>query len=688
MKNFNYREPHFWRNTMTRAALVAVTVAIIVWFLPKNNGPQYQYDAGKPWMYGTFIAKFDFPIYKTEEAIKAEKDSILNQFEPYYNFSDSIGAAAVRRFASDFADGIPGLPANTVAVIAHDLGQIYEAGVMDTHEYSENFKDTTKMVRLVTGKVAQNISAKNIYSEMSAYEQLFIDARLQPYRQQLQKCDLNKYVVPNIIYDSKRSEAERNDLLSSVTVASGMVISGQKIIDQGEIVNDHDVLVLNSFEREMQRRHAGNDEIKFTVVGQVIYVALLVFLFTLYLGLFRKDYFQSQRSIAMAYTLITLFPIIVSLMVRNNIFNIYVLPLAITPMFIRVFLDSRTAFVAHTTMVLICAVAVKYQYEFIVVQLVAGLVAIYSLRELTQRAQVLRVALYVALSMCLTYLALQMMQERDVENIDMSVIRYFSFNGIALLFTYPLMYVIEKVFGFTSAVTLVELSNTSKDLLRRLSEVAPGTFQHSITVSNLAAQIADRIGAKAQLVRTGALYHDIGKMINPAFFTENQAGGVNPLSKMPRAEAAKVIISHVTEGLRLADQDNLPREIKDFISTHHGEGKTKYFYITYKNEHPGEVIDESMFTYPGPNPFTLEQAILMMADGVEAASHSLSEYTEDNISELVNRIIDSLVDEGVFHDCPITFHDITLAKQVLIERLKAIYHTRIVYPELKKQDSK
>ena len=576
------------------------------------------------------------------------------------------------------------MPPNTVDVIAKDLAQIYEAGIMDTHEYSENFKDTTRMVRLVIGKTAQSIGANNIYSEMSAYEHLFIDTRLLPYRQLLQKCNLNKYVVPNIIYDSKRSETERIDLLSTVTVANGMVISGQKIIDRGEIVDDQDVLVLNSLEREIERRQDGKNEISSTIGGQIMYVAFFVILFTIYLELFRKDYFYGTRNIAMAYSLITFFPIIVSLMMRHNIFNIYVLPLAITPMFIRVFMDSRTAFAAHLTMVLICAVAVKYQYEFIITELVAGLVAIYSLRELTQRAQVLRVALYVTLSMCGIFLAMQMIQENTMGNIDTSILKYFAFNGVMLLFAYPLMYVVEKVFGFTSAVTLVELSNTSKELLRRLSEVAPGTFQHSITVSNLAAQIADRIGAKAQLVRTGALYHDIGKMINPVFFTENQASGVNPLSNMPCTEAAQVIISHVTEGLKLAEQDNLPRVIKDFISTHHGAGKTKYFYITYKNEHPGEEVDEMLFSYPGPNPFTREQAILMMADSVEAASHSLSEYTEESITNLVNKIIDSQTADGFFQDCPITFHDISMAKQVLIERLKAIYHTRIVYPELKK----
>lgn len=684
MNIFKHREPRFLRKFFMRAALVTVTVTIIVWFLPKNSGPQYQYDVGKPWMHGSLIAKFDFPIYKTEESIKNEKDSILNNFEPYYNFNDSIGQTAIRRLKHDFAEGIAGMPPNTVDVIAKDLAQIYEAGIMDTHEYSENFKDTTRMVRLVIGKTAQSIGANNIYSEMSAYEHLFIDARLLPYRQLLQKCNLNKYVVPNIIYDSKRSETERIDLLSTVTVANGMVISGQKIIDRGEIVDDQDILVLNSLEREMERRQAGKNEISSTIGGQIMYVAFFVILFTIYLELFRKDYFYGTRNIAMAYSLITFFPIIVSLMMRHNIFNIYVLPLAITPMFIRVFMDSRTAFIAHLTMVLICAVAVKYQYEFIITELVAGLVAIYSLRELTQRAQVLRVALYVTLSMCGIFLAMQMIQENTMGNIDTSILKYFAFNGVMLLFAYPLMYVVEKVFGFTSAVTLVELSNTSKELLRRLSEVAPGTFQHSITVSNLAAQIADRIGAKAQLVRTGALYHDIGKMINPVFFTENQASGVNPLSNMPCTEAAQVIISHVTEGLKLAEQDNLPRVIKDFISTHHGAGKTKYFYITYKNEHPDEEVDEMLFSYPGPNPFTREQAILMMADSVEAASHSLSEYTEESITNLVNKIIDSQTADGFFQDCPITFHDISMAKQVLIERLKAIYHTRIVYPELKK----
>ena len=331
---------------------------------------------------------------------------------------------------------------------------------------------------------------------------------------------------------------------------------------------------------------------------------------------------------------------------------------------------------------LICAAAVKYQYEFIIVQLASGLVAIYSLRELSKRSQIFITALLVAIASCVIYSALQLMQDNQVFNIDRNMYTYFIINGIFLLLSYPLMYIIEKMFGFTSNVTLFELSNTNKGLLRNLSEIAPGTFQHSITVGNLAAEIANRIGANSLLVRTGALYHDIGKMTNPVFFTENQAG-VNPHDQLSELESAQIIISHVSEGLKMAEKVGLPNIIKDFITTHHGTGITKFFYINYCNAHPTEVVDKSLFQYPGPNPFTREQAILMMADTVEAASRSLKEYTEESISGLVSKLIDGQVADGFFKECPITFRDIALAKLVLTERLKAIYHTRISYPHLK-----
>lgn len=672
-----------WRNFLSRTLLVLITVLLIVWALPRNESKQFRYDIGKPWMYGSFIAKFDFPIYKTDETIKEQEDSLLETYQPYYNYDPAVEKKQVSKFLADYQNGIPGLPHNYVRLIADRLHRLYQAGIMDTPEYNEAYRDSTSQVRLVSGNSAQSISLGCVYSTLSAYEQLFIDEQIAMQRPILQRCNLNNYIEPNLIYDKGRSETERNDLLSSIPPASGMVMSGQKVIDRGDIVDEYTYRVLSSFEREIKRRSATQTQITNTIIGQVIFVTLMVFLFTLYLGLFRRDYFNKPRSIAMLYTLITLFPVVVSLMMRHNFLSVYMLPFAMVPIFVRVFMDSRTAFVCHVTMILICTTAVRYQYEFIIIQLVAGLIAIYSLRELTRRAQVFKTAILVGIGSTFVYLALQLMQDNDFSSMDHDMYYHFVVNAVLLLIAYPMMYIIEKMFGFVSSVTLFELSNTNRGLLRDLSEIAPGTFQHSITVGNLAAEIANKIGANALLVRTGALYHDIGKMKNPVFFTENQAG-VNPHDTLTYQESARIIISHVTEGVKLAERENLPTIIRDFIVTHHGTGITKFFYIKYKNEHPEEEVDPAPFTYPGPNPFTREQAILMIADGVEAASRSLPEYTEESISTLVNRMIDQDVTDGYFKECPITFRDLAIAKLVLIERLKAIYHTRISYPEMKK----
>ena len=674
-----------WRNFLSRTLLVLITVLLIVWALPRNESKQFRYDIGKPWMYGSFIAKFDFPIYKTDEAIKEQEDSLLETYQPYYNYDPAVEKKQVSKFLADYQNGIPGLPHNYVRLIADRLHRLYQAGIMDTPEYNEAYRDSTSQVRLVSGNNAQSISLACVYSTLSAYEQLFIDEPIAMQRPILQRCNLNNYIEPNLIYDKGKSETERNDLLSSIPPASGMVMSGQKVIDRGDIVDEYTYRVLSSFEREIKRRSATQTQITNTIIGQVIFVTLMVFLFTMYLGLFRRDYFNKPRSIAMLYTLITLFPVVVSLMMRHNFLSVYMLPFAMVPIFVRVFMDSRTAFVCHVTMILICTTAVRYQYEFIIIQLVAGLIAIYSLRELTRRAQVFKTAILVGIGSTFVYLALQLMQDNDFSSMDHDMYYHFVVNAVLLLIAYPMMYIIEKMFGFVSSVTLFELSNTNRGLLRDLSEIAPGTFQHSITVGNLAAEIANKIGANALLVRTGALYHDIGKMKNPVFFTENQAG-VNPHDTLTYQESARIIISHVTEGVKLAERENLPTIIRDFIVTHHGTGITKFFYIKYKNEHPEEEVDPAPFTYPGPNPFTREQAILMIADGVEAASRSLPEYTEESISTLVNRMIDQDVTDGYFKECPITFRDLAIAKLVLIERLKAIYHTRISYPEMKKQN--
>ena len=680
------KEAKYWHNLLMRLWITALTVALIVWFLPRDsNSKRYNYDVGKPWMYQSFIAQFDFPIYKTEEAIKQEQDSILQTLMPYYNYDPTREKKELEKFNKDFSIELTGLSHAYRAKIIDRIHRLYAAGIMNTPEYNAiAHRDSTNMVKVVDGKSATPTEIGCIYSTMSAYEALLKDEELSKDRATLQKLNLTNYLEPNLTYDKEKTETEKNDMLGSIPLASGMVLSGQKIIDRGEIVDDYTYRVLSSFERELQRRNATQKELTTTFIGQVIYVTILVMLFTMYIALFRKDYFDKPRSIMMLYVMITVFPIIVAMMIDHNWFNVYIVPFAMAAIFARMFMDSRTAFVTQLTIVLICAAIVKYQYEFIIIQLVAGLVAIYSLRELSSRAQVIKTAALVTVSSCAVYFALQMMQETDVLKLDSKMYTHFAVNGVLLLLSYPLMYLIEKTFGFTSNVTLFELSNTFKGVLRNLSEVAPGTFQHSITVGNLAAEVANRIGADSLLVRVGALYHDIGKMTNPAFFTENQAG-VNPHDALTCKESAKIIIGHVTEGVKIAEKANLPTIIKDFILTHHGRGMAKYFYIKYQNEHPDEVVDKEQFTYSGPNPFTREQALLMMADTCEAASRSLQEYTEESISSLVDRLIDAQVADGCFKDCPITFRDIAQAKQVLTERLMSIYHTRIQYPELKKE---
>ena len=684
MIQFNYKKNNHWRNLIVMILLIIVVTAIISFFLPKNKGKFFHYEEGKPWLYGQLIAKFDFPIFKTEETIKQERDSILNNFQPYYHKQKNIETKNIKAFEDAYKAGIPGLPTYYNNIIIKRFHKIYSVGIMDPQQYNNIAKDTNALIRIVTDKQAVSTPLKNVYSTAAAYEQIFMDPQLSPYRATLQQCNLNDYIEPNLIYDKDRSDAEANDMLSLLPQASGMVLEGQSIIDRGDIIDAKTYRILNSFEQAMEKRNASQKEVLSTIIGQTLYVFILMVLFTFYLNLFRKDYLKKPRTLGLLYATITLFSIITSIMIEHAMLSIYIIPFAMAAIFKRVFTDSRTAFITYVTMILISAAAVKYQYEFIALQLTAGLIAIYSLRELAKRSQIFVTAIVVTLGSGAMYLALQLTQISNFSQLNHSIYLYLIINGIFLLFTYPLMLIIEKTFGFISTVTMFELSNTNNQLLRQLSETAPGTFQHSITVGNLAVEIANKIGAKAQLLRTGALYHDIGKMINPVFFTENQAG-VNPHDKLTDLESARIIISHVTYGLKLAEQNRLPAMIKDFISTHHGAGIVKYFYIHYQNEHPDEEVDVTPFRYPGPNPFTREQAILMMSDSVEAASHSLTEYSEESISNLVNRIIDGQVEQGSFNDAPITFLDITTAKSVLIERLKAIYHTRIQYPKLKSE---
>ena len=686
MSNFNLRENIIWHDILIRALLVIVTVAIVVWIMPHENTNLFHVEQGKPWKYAELTAPFDFPIYKAESVVKHERDSIMKEYEPYYKYNVEIERQMVHKFTTDYADGIPNVPDDYISIISNRLHSLYQQGIMESKEYETLRSDTTNMINIVNKKQATSVSILEVYSAKRAYEQLFMDEKLIPMRAALQKCNLNNYIIPNLTYDRQRSETSRNELMASIPLASGLVQKGQKIVDRGEIVTDRTYRIIDSYVRENDRRNQDKTQNQISLIGQILYVSVLMICFTLYLSLYRKDYFENSRNAAMLYTFIVIFALLTALFVRNTFIHVYILPYAMVPIFIRIFMDSRTAFMTHTTMVLICANMLQHPFEFTVVELVAGLVAITSLRELSKRSQLFRTAIVITLSCIIVNLAFDWTKATALSQIDYSIYNYLIFNGIALLFAYPLLYLIEKTFGFTSDITLIELSNTNSPLLRRMSEIAPGTFNHSIQVANLAGEIANKIGAKAQLVRTGALYHDIGKLANPIYYTENQSG-IDPHEMLTDIESAQIIISHVTEGLKMADKEGLPKVIRDFIATHHGLGKTKFFYIRYKNEHPDEPVDDLLFTYPGPNPFTREHACLMMADSVEAASRSLPDYTEQSIRGLVEKIIDTQVAEGYFRECPITFRDIQYAKTVLIEKLKTIYHTRISYPSEKKEDN-
>jgi len=685
MRSFKTNQRFSYKNLIYKSLIFIATVSVIVYFLPNEGKFNYQFDINKPWKYGLLQASFDFPIYKNDIQVQKEQDSILADYQPYFQIDKEAEKNVLSKLREDYnktlRHSLPGT--DYVRYIERTLKALYEDGIIAGNYLKRMEEDSIIAIRLVDKNVATSRFIDQLYTVKEAYEYL-LNADTTHYKKKiLQQCNLNDYITPNLVYDEEKSEAAQKDLLSNISWANGFVLNGQKIIDRGEIVDEQTYNILESLRKEWEKRSDSVQEKRLTLAGQILYVGIFLFCFMAYLELFRADYYERKGTLTLLFALIVFFPVLSSIMVEQNLSSIYVVPFAMIPIIVRVFLDSRTAFMAHVTIILLCSITLRFPHEFILLQVVAGMVAIYSLRELSQRSQLLRTALVVFISYALLYFAFELIHEDDLTKLNTRMYIYFMINGILLLFAYPLLFLLEKIFGFTSDVTLVELSNINNSLLREMSEVAPGTFQHSLQMANLAAAAANKIGGKSQLVRTGALYHDIGKMVNPAFFTENQSG-VNPHKSLSYEQSAQVIISHITDGLKLAEKHNLPKVIKDFISTHHGRGLTKYFYISYKNEHPDEEVDQEKFRYPGPNPFTKEQAVLMMADSVEAASRSLPEYTEESISTLVDKIIDTQVSEGYFKECPITFKDIATVKALFKEKLKTMYHTRISYPELRK----
>ncbi|MDR2388389.1 MAG: HDIG domain-containing protein, partial [Tannerellaceae bacterium] len=619
------------------------------------------------------------PIYKTDEEIKTERDSVLNTFEPYYRKNTSIGTNETERLKATFHSGSIALSPPYLHYIENSLTRLYRNGILKHDDLEALRKENRTRIKLLENNIAQTKLANDFFTVRTAYEFIINNTPANLNTDSLRVCNIDNYLTENIFYDQETSNKVKEDLLQSVPIANGMIQAGERIVDRGEIIDNQTYNALRSLKIVHESKAIGSRQMTLIAGAQTLLVFGIILCFWLYLHSFRSPILYSRRNTLFLLLCILGGCILTELCVRHHLFNVYILPYAMIPIVVRTFFDSRTALFTHLIVVLLCSLMVPYPHEFLVLQTITGMVVTFSLKDLSERSQLIRCAFFIYLSYALCYLSLAMYMEADLSKLNWLMLLYFSINFILLMFTYILVYMLERTFGYVSSITLIELSNINKPLLRKLSEEAPGTFQHSMQVSILASDAVEKIGGNASLVRTGALYHDIGKVTNPAFFTENQTN-VNPHDQVTFEQSAQIIIGHVTEGIKIAEKEALPEAIIDFIRTHHGRGKTKYFYTMFQNKYPDKEVDEELFTYPGPNPFSKETAVLMMADSVEAASRSLKSHSEEAIKGLVDRIIDSQLAEGLFKDTPLTFHDVENIKNIFTDKLKIMYHTRISYP--------
>ncbi len=687
------------RKRMSRYGVLALALILITYFSPSPNPFNFLYSEGEPWHYAPLYSLYKFNINMSDSVLQLKQDSVKNDFEPYYEKNSSIVDSvklSIRKEYDKLANDNPRYQNGKVLIylnrLSNAIDSVYGKGVISQTSYDSLLLANTSHIRIVENNIATHTNLSDVYCQQTAYRKLTtptndigsIDSLEQQF---LYALGINTVLKENLTYDDMKSNIELQAMIDSVSPNIGFVMENEKIIDRGEIITKDKIVKLSSYKKLVMEKNAA--ERPFTsILGEILMASAILLILNSYTYRFRIEYYKNIKAYIMLFSLVTLFCILASTLVERHFMHVFILPFCLVPIIIRIFLDSRTAFVFHTGMILLVSLSLNMPYEFIILETIGGMVAIQTTREMSQRSQIVTTMIVTTIVQEITHMAYVLMSDNYFtwSTIERYPFFFILIGGIMLLFVYPLLWVIERFFGFTSEITLIELSNTNTPLLKKLTEEAPGTFQHSIQVATLASEIASKIGANVQLVRTGALYHDIGKLSRPVFFTENQSD-INPHERISPVQSARAIIEHVTNGLKLAEHYNLPEVIKKFISTHHGNGKVKYFYITYKNEHPEEEIDESLFTYPGPNPNTKEEAILMMADSVEAASRSMNSYTEESISTLVDKIVDGQMSEGFFNNCNLTFKDMGTAKRALKERLKTVYHTRIIYPELINDDS-
>lgn len=613
------------------AAVVLVTLTAYM-FPRYQHSFAYRYEVGKPWRYDRLVADFDFPVYKSQEQLNREQEEVLREVEPCFMFVENR-------------------PHSPLVMSAQERDRLQEEGI----EY----------VAVVTGQVSQTYSLRQILTPKAAY------------------VALGEEVEINLIPDTATTNQLRQDVIRNISLTRGVVQTGEKIIDKGDIVDEHVANILNSLQLAYEKNHSTKRLSTWSITGEVAVVMLCLLMFGLYLFVFRKQLWDDTKSIIFFCLLSTILIVLTCLLLRYTSLSIYLIPFAWIPVLVRSFYDARTALVLHITTILILSLAVPDSFEFVLIQIMVGMVAVSSLKEMTQRAQLAHTSGWIFVAYVVIYTAFVLGTTGSLHNINPWNYLYFAINAVLIIGSYGLIYLFERLFHLLSPITLVELTDINSSLLLEFAEKAPGSFQHSMQVSTLAMEAAKRIGAKSLLVRTGALYHDIGKMNNAAYFTENQQDGVNPLLDMTPQEAAKVVMAHVTDGVIIANAHHLPQVIVNFIQTHHGTSLTRYFYNTAVNN--GGKVNEADFRYSGIKPTTREAAILMMADAVEARSRSLKDYTEESVNAMVDDMIDMQIREGQFSETPLSFRDMETIRKVFKERLLAMNHHRVKYPTI--QDS-
>lgn len=660
-----------------------VSVACIVFFFPKGGKFKYEFQKGKPWQYENLYAPFDFSLIKNSEELSREQDSVQRNSIVYFRYNDSIKKGVYANFEKEFpvAFPTPKYSANGLRALEKAGNEILDSLYLNGILEKTNGKQSRKKIYLVRNNEASPIQFKDlvrIQNLETVVKTILNKNKLTDFEESYQQLFFN-IVRPNVSYDQNVSEKGLQDELSNISTTRGSVDEGKLIVAKGEVVEAENLKILNSLKAEYESELWAAHNYYYILFGYTVLVALVLLMLFLFLHKYRPDIFDHNTKVTFIFFNILLMVFITTLVVKYEENYVFAVPLCILPLILKTFFDARLGLLVHVLTVLILGFVVPNSFEYIFLQIIAGIVTILTVSELYKRANLFITVGQITLIYVIGYLAFHLIHEGNLNNIMWFTLSLFLLTGMITLFVQPLIYVYEKVFGLVSDVSLLELSDTNSKLLKELSNKAPGTFHHSLQVANLAEAAANEIGANAMLVRVGALYHDIGKMLHPSYFTENQITNVNPHDELLPKDSARIIIDHVIDGIEMARKNNLPDRVIDFIRTHHGT--TLVYYFFKKQQDLEDDVHKSEFRYPGPLPFSKETAILMMSDSVEAASKSLKNPTFLIIDEFVDKIIAGQMAADQFINANITFKEIEQIKKILKQKLTNIYHLRIEYPE-------